>query len=108
MCCVALPRCLFDLASFFLPSHLSLKHVHTCTFAACSIYHAIHVHVSINYYPNYYIVGVAIYTVYFKENVIFLRSVFYRNKALQLHNIRFNSEICCTNYQYMYINFICL
>ena len=30
MCCVALPRCLFDLACFFLHSfpHLSLKHVH--------------------------------------------------------------------------------
>ena len=27
VCCVALPCCLFDLASFFLPSHLSLKHV---------------------------------------------------------------------------------
>ena len=27
MCCVALPCCLFDLASFFLPSHLSLTHV---------------------------------------------------------------------------------
>ena len=28
VCCVALACCLFDLASFFLPSHLSLKHVH--------------------------------------------------------------------------------
>ena len=27
--CVALPCCLFDLASFFLPSHLSLKCVYT-------------------------------------------------------------------------------
>ena len=30
MCCVALPCHLFDLACFFLPSHLSLKHVHLC------------------------------------------------------------------------------
>ena len=27
MCCVALPRCLFDLASFFLPSLISHVHV---------------------------------------------------------------------------------
>ena len=30
VCCVALPCCLFDLACFFLPSHLSLKHVNKC------------------------------------------------------------------------------
>ena len=32
MCCVALPCCLFDLACFFLPSHLSLKHVYLVVF----------------------------------------------------------------------------
>ena len=31
MCCVALPCCLFDLACFFLSSHLSLKYVDVTT-----------------------------------------------------------------------------
>ena len=31
LCCVALPCCLFDLACFFLPSHLSLRHVYVYT-----------------------------------------------------------------------------
>ena len=37
VCCVALPWCLFDLACFFLPSHLSLKHV--CFCAPCIVYY---------------------------------------------------------------------
>ena len=32
LCCFALFVCLTLLASFFLPSHLSLKHVYTCTY----------------------------------------------------------------------------
>ena len=31
LCCFALFVCLALLASFFLPSHLSLKHVHKCS-----------------------------------------------------------------------------
>ena len=44
MCCVALPClfvclfvCLFDLASFFLPSHLSFKNMYVCMCAGTDV-----------------------------------------------------------------------
>ena len=46
LCCVALPCCLFDLASFFLPSHLSLRHVCTCEESKHPHFAGVHVHVS--------------------------------------------------------------
>ena len=45
LCCFALLVCLTLLASFFLPSHLSIKHVHVhvCTLKV-ALYSLIHVH----------------------------------------------------------------
>ena len=38
LCCFAMFVCLTLLASFFLPSHLSLKHVYTCTICGNYLY----------------------------------------------------------------------